>query len=394
MQAALQIMAWLLAALWVWRAADILMHLDLVPDLPAGPGSNDGALAAMPTLAVIVPARNEGENIRATLASLIASDYPKLHVFAVDDRSTDATGEIMDSFATRDSRVEVIHIETLPDGWMGKQHAMHQAAQGASAEWLLFTDGDIVFAPQLLRNAVGYAERLKADHFVVIPTMVMKTMGERSMIGFMQVIAGLRARLWRVADPKAKGDFVGIGAFNMIRREVYESLGGFAATPMEVIEDVRLAQRVKQAGFAQRVAIGYGMVQVHWAAGGIGLARNLTKNLFAAFAFRWWLAAIACVWLSVVYSGAFIGLIAGALRWHFLLVPCALIELSMFAIAWKCRRINGLNVGYVLTYPVAATVLAAALFSSVVLTWVRGGVLWRGTLYPLRELKKHASPLF
>ena len=390
MQTILDVVAWLLAALWVWRAVDILVHLGQVPALPA----NDEALAGMPTLAVIVPARNEGENIRATLASLVASDYPKLQVLAVDDRSSDATGQIMDWFAATDSRVQSIHIKALPEGWMGKQHAMHRAAQSADAEWLLFTDGDIVFAPYALRSAVTCAERSHADHFVVIPTLVMKTMGERSMIGFMQVLAGLRARLWRVADPKAKRDFVGVGAFNMIRRDVYERLGGFGAIPMEVVEDMRQAQRVKDAGFAQRVAIASGMVEVHWAAGGIGIARNLTKNLFAAFGFRWWMAGIACLWLLVVYCGAFIGLAAGALRWHFLLAPCALIVLSMFAVASKYRRINGISVGYVLTYPIAATVLAAALLSSVVLTSVRGGVLWRGTLYPLRELKKHASPLF
>ena len=167
----------------------------------------------------------------------------------------------------------------------------------------------------------------------------------------------------------------------------------FPFSAIVAMEDMRLAQRVKEAGFAQRVATASGMVEVHWAAGGIGIARNLTKNLFAAFGFRWWLAAIACLWLLVVYCGAFIGLAGGALRWHFLFAPCALIVLSMFAAAWKYRRINGISVGYVLTYPIAATVLAAALLTSVVLTSVRGGVLWRGTLYPLRELKKHASPL-
>lgn len=394
MHIALEIVAWLLAALWVWRATDIVMHLGSVPDLTDGPPPNDDVIAALPTLAVIVPARNEGENIRATLASLIASDYPKLQVLAVDDRSTDATGEIMDAFAAADSCVQVIRITSLPDGWMGKLHAMHQAAQLASAEWLLFTDGDVIFAPASLSAAVAHAERSGADHFVVIPTLVMKRMGERSMIGFIQASAGLGSRLWRVSDPKAKRDIVGIGAFNLIRRDAYGRLGGFAATPMEVIEDVRLAKRVKQAGFAQRVAIAPGMVQVHWASGGIGLARNLTKNLFAAFAFCWWMAAIACTWLLVVYPGAFIGLIAGALRWHFLLAPCALIVLSMFAVGWKYKRINSISVFYVLTYPIAATVLAVALLSSVVLTWMRGGVLWRGTLYPLSELKKHASPLF
>lgn len=394
MHIALLAMLWMLALFWVVRAADAVLHLDRVPDIGGGEPLSEAARAALPTLAVIVPAKNEGENVRATLDSLAASDYSRLLVIAVDDRSTDATGEIMESFASCDERFAVIHVKKLPEGWMGKSHAMHLAAEGATAEWLLFTDGDVLFSPGVLSRAIAHAELVSADHLVVVPTLLMKTVGERSMIGFMQVLATLGSRLWRVADPKAKRDIVGIGAFNMIRREVYVRLGGFAATPMEVIEDVRLAQRLKRSGFAQRVAIAPGMVQVHWASGGIGLARNLTKNLYAAFAFRWWLAAFACAWLVVVYPGAFVGVIAGALGWHRILAPCALIVLSMAAMAWKYKHINGIGVQYVLTYPVAAVVMAVALGSSVVLTYARGGVLWRGTLYPLKELKKHASPLF
>ena len=386
--------AWLLAVFWVVRASEVALNLDSVPDIASEPLLSEAMREALPTLAVIVPAKNEGENIRNTLASLVASDYPRLSVIAVDDRSSDATGEIMESLASQDARVGVIHVRELPDGWMGKPHAMHLGATHAKADWLLFTDGDVLFAPDLLSRAVAHAGKVGADHFVIVPTLVMKTVGERSMIGFMQVLAGLGSRLWRVADPKAKRDIVGIGAFNMIRRNVYEHLGGFEATPMEVIEDLRLAKRVKQAGFAQRVAIAPGMVQLHWAPGGVGLARNLTKNLFAALAFRWWVATLACTWLLLVYPGAFAGLIAGAFGAYLLLIPCALIVLSMFAIARKYRRINGISPLYVVTYPIAAVALTAALVGSVVLTWSRGGVLWRGTLYPLRELRKRGSSLF
>ncbi len=394
MHVALLALLWTLAVFWVVRAGETVLNLHRVPDIGTGAPLSESVRAALPTLAVIVPARNEGENVRATLDSLAASDYSRLLVIAVDDRSTDATGAIMESFAARDARFAVIHVKELPEGWMGKSHAMHLAAEGATAEWLLFTDGDVLFSPSVLSRSIAHAELVSADHLVVVPTLLMKTVGEGSMIGFMQVLAALGSRLWRVADPKAKRDIVGIGAFNMIRREVYVRLGGFAATPMEVIEDVRLAQRLKHSGFAQHVAIAPGMVQVHWASGGIGLARNLTKNLYAAFAFRWWVAAFACAWLVVVYPGAFAGVIAGALGWHRILAPCALMVLSMLAMAWKYKRINGIGVPYVLTYPVAAVVMAVALSSSVVLTYARGGVLWRGTLYPLRELKKEASPLF
>jgi cellulose synthase/poly-beta-1,6-N-acetylglucosamine synthase-like glycosyltransferase len=219
---ALLVLAWLLAVFWMARASEVALNLDSVPDIASEPLLSEAMRAALPTLTVIVPAKNEGENIRATLASLVASDYPRLNVIAVDDRSSDATGEVMESFASQDARVGVIHVQELPDGWMGKPHAMHLGAKRAKADWLLFTDGDVLFVPDLLSRAVTHAELVGADHFVIVPTLVMKTVGERSMIGFMQVLAGLGSRLWRVADPKAKRDIVGIGAFNMIRRDVYK----------------------------------------------------------------------------------------------------------------------------------------------------------------------------
>lgn len=391
---ALGVFAWLIAAFYVYKAIETAKNIRRIPDILEEPQLTQQSRSSLPSMTVIVPAKNEGEDLGATLASLLGSDYPRLSIVAVDDRSSDKTGAIMDSFAAKDARLQVIHVTELPPGWMGKPHAMYLAARNAASDWLLFTDGDILFAPEILSRAVAHAQNVGADHLVVLPTCIMNSVGERSMLGFVQTTAGLLTRMWRVADPKAKRDIVGMGAFNMIRRSVYESIGGFEGAPMEVLEDIRLGRRVKQAGFAQRVAVAPEMVRLRWAVGGIGLALNLTKNLFALCAFRWWVAAGACALLLVVYPGAFIGLIAGLLRWHFLIAPCGLVVLSLLVIAQKYRRLQGVRAFYVFTYPIAAIALALAIATSVILTWVRGGVLWRGTLYPLRELRKHATPLF
>ena len=128
--------------------------------------------ATWPLVSMIIPARDEGEKIDAALRSVLAVDYPNLEIIAVDDRSRDETGRVMDRLAAEDPRLRVIHIETLPDGWLGKNHAMHVAAQAARGEFLLFTDGDVMFAPDALRRAVAYAEHTRIDHLCLSPNLV------------------------------------------------------------------------------------------------------------------------------------------------------------------------------------------------------------------------------
>ena len=249
---------------------------------------------------------------------MLALDYSNYEIVAVNDRSTDGTGQIMDEVATADAGegpaphgLKVIHISELPAGWLGKTHAMWLAGQQATGDWLLFTDADVLFKPDSLRRAVAYAEAERADHVVLFPRMIMKRVGERMMIAFFQALFVFGHRPWKVADPKAR-DHMGVGAFNMVRRSVYDAVGTYRALRMEVLDDMKLGKVVKNAGFAQRNVSGEDLISLHWAKGAFGIVNNLTKNFFAVLSFQWWrtVATIIGSWISK--SRAFSGRLSGA----------------------------------------------------------------------------------
>ncbi len=245
---------------WLWRLVDAAVGVPKIADI-SGPEWDrrppGDPRVSNPKVSIIVPACNEAADIEATLARLLALEYDNYEVIAVDDRSTDQTGEIMERIASAASpgRLKVIRITDLPAGWMGKPHAMWSASNRASGDWLLFTDADVLFKPDALRRALAYAESERADHLVLFPRMIMKRPGEKMMIAFFQTLFVFGHRPWKVADPKTK-DHIGVGAFNMIRRTVYEALGTYQALRFDVLDDMKLGKVVKNAGYAQRNVFG------------------------------------------------------------------------------------------------------------------------------------------
>ena len=136
------------------------------------------------------------------------------------------------------------------------------------------------------------------------------------LIGFFQSVSALAGRPWKIADPKATKDYIGVGAFNLIRRPVYEALGGYAELRMEVLEDMRLGFRAKREGYAQRVAFGKDLVRIRWAESAWGILNNLTKNLYSTFRFRTSLLLAACVGMLLMCLTPFVALFfPGAAQW-------------------------------------------------------------------------------
>ncbi|MGH9678291.1 MAG: glycosyltransferase, partial [Candidatus Acidiferrum sp.] len=245
----------LLALIWAQRLIEAAFGMRTLADITKPEWAAFPPQMRAPRLSIIVPALNEEQHIEEAITSLLNLDYPDYEVIAVNDRSTDRTGEIMERLAASAvGKLRVLHVRELPPGWLGKPHAMWLAAQQAGGQWFLFTDADVKFRPDALRRAVHYAESSVTDHLAVIPTMEMKTAGERMMIAYIQCMSLFATfRFWKAPDPKSS-EYVGVGAFNLIRRSVYEKLGSFAALRMEVVEDLKLGKLVKQHGFAQRVA--------------------------------------------------------------------------------------------------------------------------------------------
>ena len=383
---ALEVVAWLIALAWLGKFLDAARGLPTVPNLTAR--EYDGEPAGQPSLVIVVPARNEAPNIAACLESLLAQDYLPLRIIAVDDRSTDQTGGLMDSLAqAHPSRLEVLHIAELPPNWLGKTHAMALAARHAIVQYnpcyLLFTDGDIVFHPEMLRRALAYAVSTGADHFVAVPTLVVKSHGEGMLLSLMQVMSFWVVRTWRVARP-GRRDAIGVGAFNLIRASVYLQLGGFDASPMEVVEDMALGRRVKCAGLRQRIATAPGMVTLHWAAGLFGILNNMTKNIFAIFHFRvgLLLGATAAFGLMSIVPTVFLGL-------AFTRIPALIALASAAGMYVLSSRTSRISAWYAVFFPVSGALIVYSMLRSMVITLRDGGVTWRGTFYPLAELSKN-----
>jgi len=387
-----QLVAWAVALAWIARVLGAARGLPKVPNLllPV----HDKTPAGNPRLTVIVPARNEQADVGACLRSLLAQDYPNLQIIAVDDRSTDQTGAVMDALAAdHPSQLRVLHITELPDAWLGKTHAMSVAAKMAitsdEPEFLLFTDADILFRPDAIRRALANAVATGADHLVVAPTTIIRRWDEAAILSFFQIFGLWAARPWKVADPKAKRDAIGIGAFNLLRTTAYLKIGGFEALRMEIVEDLALARRIKLAGLAQRFAFGLDLVSVHWAAGADGIVRVMTKNIFAAVGFHISILLLGCLWLAAFCVMPFFAVWVPVLA-----VPCSVTIAAVFVAYYLLSSRSGLSTWNALLSPFAGILFMYALLRSMGTTLRQGGVVWRGTFYPLAELRKHAAPLF
>jgi glycosyltransferase involved in cell wall biosynthesis len=375
----------ILALAWFSRIAEAALGVPSIADISKPQWDRQPATRAR--VSIIVPARNEEEDIEQGLRGLLALDYDNYEIIAVDDRSTDCTGEIMDRMAASPAgrgRLRVVHVSELPSGWLGKTHAMWSAGLVATGDWLLFTDADVLFKPDVLRRALAYAEAENADHVVVFPRIIMKQPGEKMMIAFFQTLFTFGHRPWRVADPDTK-DHMGVGAFNLVQRTAYEAVGTYKALRMEVVDDMKLGKVLKNARFRQRNVFGDDLISVRWAKGAMGVVDNLTKNFFAVLSFQWWRTVASVFGLFFLNLGPFLGI---WLAHGWARVPYVVALGSMFLIYLGMSFKSSIPAYYFLLHPVSTMMFEYTLLRSMFLTLRDDGVTWRGTKYPLEELRK------
>jgi glycosyltransferase involved in cell wall biosynthesis len=337
----------------------------------------------LPTVSIIIPARNEERHIEEALTSVLHLDYPEYELVVLNDRSEDRTGEILTSMQQRYPQLRVVTIQDLPPGWLGKNYALYTGAQSATGEWLLFTDADIVMTPDALTRAVAYALQAKLDHLAVMPDIHSRPLALNLFIPAFSIYFSLYARPWFAGNAKI-GSHIGIGAFNLIRKSAYEAIGTHQAIALRPDDDMKLGKLVKKHGFRQAAANGMDMLQVEWYASLGELIQGLTKNAFAGlnYSLLYMLFGITAQFLFGVWP-----VIAVCITHGMTQLLYGLVVLLMQVLCWDHARYHRLNPWSGLVFPLSTLVMIYIIVRATALNLWHQGIRWRGTHYPLDELK-------
>jgi Glycosyl transferase family 2 len=340
--------------------------------------------SACPRISLLLAARDEEEKLPAALATLLEIDYPNLEIIAVDDRSSDATARILDEFADGHSRFRVVHVADLPPGWLGKPHALQRGYEESSGEWLLFTDADVRFRPDTLRRAVSLVRARNLDHLTLLGDVEMIGFWEKALITFFGLGFHLAVNPHRAADPRSRS-YVGVGAFQLVRRSAYEASGTHRRLALEVVDDMKLGKILKQAGFRSGAGVAQDYVVVRWHAGLGNIVRGVTKNFFAGAAYN---PAIVTTQLAVLLCMNILPWVALPFLSGWALLFAALAVCVAFGFHAGVAIVMRVSPLYALTHPIGAAVFSYMLLRSTVVTLWQGGVTWRDTFYPLDVLRR------
>jgi glycosyltransferase involved in cell wall biosynthesis len=357
--------------------------------IPRLPFARDGVM--LPRLSVVVPARDEAAAIGRAVGSLLAQDYPDLEVIVVDDRSSDATGDVLRELAAHDPRLLTMRVDELPAGWLGKNHALWRGAEAASGEWILFTDGDVVFAEGALGRAVAYATAEELDHLTLAPRLVARGFWLRAFIAFFAYAFVALWGAYLANDPKTKRG-VGIGAFNLVRASAYERIGTMRALSLRPDDDIRLGRRLRGFGFRQRVLNGNDLLSVEWYPTLRAAISGLEKSMYSSMDYRVVDAVAALLFLGATMVWPSVGVIAlGGVDRLLLAVVIACLAIGLIETYRQAIGPLGPSALLVaLVLPFSAACFGYAIARSVYFAETRG-VRWRGTTYPLSLLRAQSG---
>jgi chlorobactene glucosyltransferase len=345
--------------------------------------------AVLPSLTVIVPARNESANIGPCLRSLLAQQYPalRLRIVVIDDHSQDHTAAIVASLASGDSRVTLLSAPPLPGGWNGKVHACWYALQvlPADTEWVCFLDADMRAHPFALASAVQVAQQGGLDLLSLAPRHELRSLAERLIIPCGLYVLGFSQDSARIEAPESE-EALCTGQFMLVRRRAYDHVGGYAMVCHAICEDLALGRLFKRHRLKVRLEDGSAVLVTRmytgWSTLWPGLAKNLVDMLGGPS--RTVLIAASAVVLS--WCAVILPLIDAAACHSGVHGACAALVLALLgsAAAFALHFAGALHFGiprwYALAFPVGYTIGAVLALESVRWRLVRR-VEWKGRTY-------------
>ena len=380
---AITVLLGVVAGGWLILAAQAAEGIRRVPHLSSVTRQPD---AALPSISLLVSARDEAEKMPAALRSMLALDYPNYEVIVVDDRSGDATPEILREFSAACKHLHAVRVNELPAGWLGKPHGLQTAYEHSHGDWLVFTDADVRYQPQVLRLAISLALERGCDHLTLIPGMDIHGFWERTVLNFFGLAVLLSSRPWSVPNPGSSA-YLGIGAFQLLRRTAYEKIGTHRRLAFEVVDDMRLAWLVKEAGLNSSAARAEDLLRIRWHSGIGNIIRGTEKNFFATAKFRTGTALAQYLAMLVFNLLPFVALpfVTG---WALALAAVAAATATVVSGTAAAR--GGGSPLYGFTHPLGALLVIYMALRSMVITLRQRGIYWRETFYPLDALRRGA----
>ncbi|PAE43885.1 glycosyl transferase [Bacillus sp. 7884-1] len=365
---------------WTVFLIDGLIGLRKIEALEAETSLENG-----PLLTVIVAARNEAGQIKSSILSQLEQTYKNVEWILVNDRSTDSTGLLMNELQQKDQRISVIHIEELPEGWLGKNNALYRGFLQASGKWLLFTDADVKFEKEAFAKALNYFERHGLDHLTAAPNLSAKKFWLKSFVAFFLFGFSYFKRPWAANNPKSKVG-TGIGAFNLVSKEAYQSFGTHERVKMRPDDDLQLGMKMKQAGYRQRIVTALKLIEVEWYGSLQEAFVGLEKNTFAGLQYRISMVLFAIFGVFITNVLPFITIFSS--DEIVALLSLGNIVLSGIHYVLVIKKMTLFSPVMFLVLPATALLFIYSIIRASLLTFKRGGIMWRGTVYKLSELRE------
>ena len=359
-------------------------HLDIIVE-PTPPPSQ------APSISVCIPARNEERNIRACVEAMLAQDYPDLEVIVLDDRSTDATPSILADIASSDPRLRPISGSDLPEGWAGKPHALYQASKAARGEWLCFVDADTFVTGEALSACYAKAIETNADMFTIMTFQITGTFWEKVVMPLVMTALSVGFSPRKVNDPKRK-DAIANGQFIMIKRSVYDAIGGHESVKDQIVEDKAISEQVKWNGYRLVVADGYAVARTRMYTSLPEMWEGWTKNIYLGLrdqpsllvlgVFGAFLLLIATLFLPIWPLLGLLWYLQGG-GWLAATVIAKSLILWIFLIYVRARVAKAMDISawYAFTTPLGAAIFAAMMLTSTWKVLSGKGVTWKGRMY-------------
>jgi len=377
--------AWIITicglCLWTALASLIVMTCRRVRSLQ--PGTVDHPQV----VSVICPARNEADELESAMRTRLRDAAPWLEFILVNDRSTDETGPIMDRLASEDARIRVLHLEELPEGWLGKVHAQQQGIEIARGDWYLLSDADVQVDPGLIESALCWAQEEQADHVALIPRIIHGPVLLKSCLPVMMLVLMTALRLWRANDDRSDRA-MGVGAFNLVRRAALEHAGGMEPLRMEIADDVGIGMIIHESGGRSRLAVAKDRLRVHWYRSTRDFLQGMEKGA-AKGGGRIQLILHSILILVLVL--ALLSSFALLALWSVVPLPVSLIALisALVATATTLTASHrfGLPTAWACLVPLGLLSTLLVSQRSLWLAIIRGGVRWRGDQHNLTSTR-------